>query len=188
MNEATKRSVFLILTCSSVAVFTVSLMGSRGVGQINNPPVLAIASGMSAPSSPCNSQTLSSAYYQLPSTNQIWMCDGNNWNVVAGQTGAQGPAGTNGTNGNNGSTYLTGTTGVITGTLLAIGGFDSGTATVSGAATGTPCVASTTDGSNPSSSVVVSCIVTSTNTATVSLTALVLATPASKSYNVRVYP
>ena len=84
--------------------------------------------------------------------------------------------------------YLSGTTGVITGTLLALGGQDTGTATVTGATAGTPCVASTTDGTNPSSSVVVSCIVTAANTATVYETALAAGTPLSKAFNIRVFP
>lgn len=101
---------------------------------------------------------------------------------ATGSTGAQGPTGAAGTS------YLSGTTGTITGTLLAIGGTDTGTATVTGAVTGQPCEASTTDGTNPSSSVVISCRVSSSNTATVTLTGIVIATPASKAYSVRVFP
>lgn len=81
---------------------------------------------------------------------------------------------------------LTGTTGTITGTLLAVGGTDTGTVTVAGAVVGKPCSVSTTDGTNPSSSVTYHCEVTSTNTVTVTLQAAAIATPASKAYNVSV--
>lgn len=197
------RIIFSAALCFVLGAFVLVHSNHHISAQINNPPTLMIPGGTAAPSSTCDSTNKFSPYYQSPSMNQIWMCDGTAWNIVAGQTGATGPQGATGDPGATGatggigptgptgaagSTYLKGTTGTITGTLLAVGGFDSGTATISGAVTGTPCTASTTDGSNPSSSVVVACIVTSTNTATVTLTAILIATPASKSYNVRVYP
>lgn len=118
----------------------------------------------------------------------------------SGATGSTGTAGTNGTNGSNGATgatgstgtsgvsYLSGTTSTITGTLLAVGGFDSGTVSISGATAGMGCLANTSDGSEVSTSVTIRCDVTSTNTVTVKVIAFVIATPGSKAYSVRVFP
>lgn len=104
-------------------------------------------------------------------TNQVSYCDGTNWDAEVGAV-----------------PYLSGATGTITGTLLAVGGSDTGTATVTGAVAGQPCDVSTTDGSNPSSSSYVHCEVTAANTVTVTITAFAISTPASKAYNVRVFP
>lgn len=104
---------------------------------------------------------------------------------VVGNTGATGITGATGT---NATSYLSGTSGTITGTLLAVGGTDTGTLTVTGASVGMPCTADTTDGTNPSSSVAITCRVTSANTVTVILTGFAIATPASKQYSVRVFP
>jgi hypothetical protein len=80
----------------------------------------------------------------------------------------------------------TGTTGTITGTLLAVGGCDSGTATVTGAIPGQVAEAATTDGTFLGGSFDIRADVTSSNTVTVNICAKVLGTPASKAYNVRV--
>jgi hypothetical protein len=82
---------------------------------------------------------------------------------------------------------LTGTTGSIGGGALLINQSASGTATVTGATTGQPCIATPTDGTDMlSSSVQIGCTVTSSNTVTVRVYALIALTPASKTYNVRV--
>lgn len=83
---------------------------------------------------------------------------------------------------------LTGTTSAIGGSLLAaIGNTASGTATVTGATTGMTCVAQATDGTNMTAvGGVVTCTVTSANTVTVNVVALIAFTPASKTYAVRV--
>lgn len=83
---------------------------------------------------------------------------------------------------------LAGTTSAIGGSLLAvIGNVASGTATVAGATVGMPCVAQATDGTNMTAiGGVVTCTVTSANTVTVNVVALIAFTPASKTYAVRV--
>lgn len=112
----------------------------------------------------------------------------NGTNGTNGATGPTGSTGVTGTTGTNATSYLSGTSGTITGTLLAVGGTDTGTLTVTGASVGMPCTADTTDGTNPSSSVAITCRVTGANTVTVILTGFAIATPASKAYNVRVFP
>jgi len=87
------------------------------------------------------------------------------------------------------TSYLTGTTGSIGGSLLALGGSASGTATVTGATAGMPCIATPSDGTNIAAlGMSVECTVTSSNTVTVNAVAFVALTPPSKTYNVRVYP
>lgn len=87
------------------------------------------------------------------------------------------------------TSYLSGTTGSIGGSLLLVGASASGTATVSGAAVGMPCVATPSDGTNIAGvGGDIICTVTSANTATVNVVAIISLTPASKTYNVRVYP
>lgn len=82
---------------------------------------------------------------------------------------------------------LKGTTGNIGGSLLAIGGVASGTVTISGAVAGSPCIASTSDGTNILGlGADVSCTVTSANTATVTVAAIVALTPPSKTYSVTI--
>ena len=87
------------------------------------------------------------------------------------------------------ATPLRGTTGSIGGGLLAVGASATGTATISGAIAGQPCIASTTDGTNITGlGADLSCTVTSANTATVTVTAIVALTPPAKTYNVIVFP
>jgi hypothetical protein len=82
---------------------------------------------------------------------------------------------------------LSGVTGSIGGSLLSIGASTTGTATVNGAVTGQPCIASASDGTNMLTlGLIVHCDVTSTNTVTVTLYAIVALTPASKTYNVTI--
>lgn len=84
---------------------------------------------------------------------------------------------------------LSGTTGSIGGSALLVGGCSSGTATVSGASVGQPVEVSPTDGTNIQAlGVVVSANVTSSNTVTVNVCALLALTPSSKQYSVRVFP
>lgn len=85
--------------------------------------------------------------------------------------------------------YLTGTTGSIGGSLLALGGNANGTATVTGAVVGMPCIASPSDGTNIAAlGMSIECTVTSANTVTVNAVSFLALTPPSKTYNVRVYP
>jgi len=82
----------------------------------------------------------------------------------------------------------TGSSGAITGTLIA-GGAATGTATLSGPtkAVGTPCLASPSDGTSIASlglGVSVNASVTSSGTATVVVTGAVAGTLTSKSYTV----
>jgi len=73
----------------------------------------------------------------------------------------------------------------IGGAALLLGATTSGTATVTGAVVGTPCIASTSDGTFVSG-VNISCNVTAANVATVTLQAVLAGTPVAKTYNVRV--
>lgn len=85
---------------------------------------------------------------------------------------------------------LKGSTGTITGTLLAVGSCDSGTATVSSATVGmTATTPTATDGTDLAAlGFNVQATVTSSNTVTVDICAIVLGTPPSKAYNVAVIP
>jgi hypothetical protein len=85
-------------------------------------------------------------------------------------------------------TPMTGTTGSIGGSLLAsVGATATGTVTIQGAAVGQPCIASTSDGTNMLAiGFAVHCDVTAANTATVTVSALIIGTPASKTYLVRI--
>lgn len=82
---------------------------------------------------------------------------------------------------------ITGTTVSIGGAILAVGGTVSGAASVPGAIQGQVCTCGTSDGTIVAG-VTRQCDVTSNGTATVTLTAAVLGTPAAKTYNVRVIP
>lgn len=85
--------------------------------------------------------------------------------------------------------YLKGTTGSIGGSALLLGGCTSGTATVTGASPGMPVEVSPSDGTNIQAvGTVVSGNVTSSNTVTVNVCALLSVTPTAKTYNVRVFP
>ena len=82
---------------------------------------------------------------------------------------------------------LSGTTGSIGGSLLAVGASASGTVTVTGATVGMPCDAQASDGTNMSAlGANVGCTVTAANTVTVNVVAIVALTPAAKTYVVRV--
>src|SRR5882724_8771136 len=83
---------------------------------------------------------------------------------------------------------LRGATGTITGTLLAAGACNSGTATVTGAVAGQSAKANTSDGTFIGGGFTVNADVTSNNIATVNICAVFLSTPPSKSYNVMVNP
>ena len=81
---------------------------------------------------------------------------------------------------------LRGTTGTITGTLLALGACNTGTATVTGATTAMQATASPV--SDPGSTVVWHAWVSSANTVTVKECELVLGTPNNTAFNVTVNP
>lgn len=77
----------------------------------------------------------------------------------------------------------------IGGSALLINQSSTGTATITGAVAGQPCIAVPSDGTDMlGSSVQVSCTVTAANTATVRVYALIAATPVSKTYSVRILP
>lgn len=92
----------------------------------------------------------------------------------------------NGITASNFSGVLSGTTGAIGGAALAAGACTTGTATVAGAAVGTPVVVSASDGSLPSGLVMLRGAVTGAGTVTVQVCAVGAVTPAAVSYNVRV--
>jgi len=81
---------------------------------------------------------------------------------------------------------LRGTTGTITGTLLALGACNTGTATVTGATTAMQATASPV--SDPGSTVVWHAWVSSANTVTVKECELVLGTPNNTAFSVTVNP
>jgi hypothetical protein len=83
---------------------------------------------------------------------------------------------------------MSGTTGSIGGGALLLGACASGTATVTGATAGQVVKANTSDGTFIGGSFQISADVTSSNTVTVNVCAVVAGTPASKTYNVRVVP
>jgi hypothetical protein len=79
------------------------------------------------------------------------------------------------------------TSGSIGGGLLLVGGTAAGTVTINGAAIGMHCMATASDGTNMVGlGLLPTCTVTSSNTVTVSLIAIISLTPAAKTYNVRV--
>lgn len=116
----------------------------------------------------CNAQMEMLPFYDY-SGNQFYMCHTNVWVAQA-------------------KPYLTGTTGTITGTLLAVGGSDTGNVTITGAAVGANCQANASDGTAPATGTFVDCNVGSTNTVTVRVVAFVIGTPPSKTYSVKVFP
>jgi hypothetical protein len=81
---------------------------------------------------------------------------------------------------------LRGTTGTITGTILVIGGCDTGTASIAGATTSMHASASPV--TDPGTGVVWHAWVSSANTVTVKECALLSLTPANTTYNVVVNP
>lgn len=81
---------------------------------------------------------------------------------------------------------LRGTTGTITGTLLALGACNTGTATVTGATTAMQATASPV--SDPGTTVVWYAWVSSANTVTVKECELILGTPNNTAFNVAVNP
>ncbi len=81
---------------------------------------------------------------------------------------------------------LAGQTGAIGGKALAAGTCASGTATVAGAAIGTPVMVSASDGSLPGGLMMLSAAVTTANTVSVQVCAVSAGTPPLVSYNVRV--
>ncbi len=92
----------------------------------------------------------------------------------------------NGVTASNFNGVLGGTTGVIGGTALTAGTCASGTASVAGAAVGTPVLVSASDGSLPSGLTLLSAAVTAANTVSVQVCAVSAMTPAAVSYTVRV--
>jgi len=129
-------------------------------------PGTSTSNGSGASSGSC----VSGSSYTDSSTGYAWTCKNGAW--VLGAT----------------SGVMSGSTGTITGTLLAVGGCDSGTATVTGATPGQNVIANTTDGSFLGGSFQVISNVSSSNTVTVNVCAVVAGTPASKAFNVKVIP
>jgi hypothetical protein len=83
---------------------------------------------------------------------------------------------------------MSGTTGSIGGSLLAsVGAATTGTITIQGASVGQPCIATASDGTNMLAiGFMVHCDVTTANTVTVTVAALIIGTPTSKTYFVRI--
>lgn len=85
------------------------------------------------------------------------------------------------------STTLCATSSSIGGSLLTVGATVSTTVTVQGAQTGMACIVQPTDGTDMIAlGAIPTCTVTSVNTVTVRLIAVLSLTPVSKSYTVRV--
>jgi|SRR5882757_1288510 len=85
------------------------------------------------------------------------------------------------------STTLCGTSSSIGGSLLTVGASASGTLTITGAQPGMVCLAQPSDGTDMVAlGATVACTVTSTNTVTIRVLAVLSLTPAVKTYTVRV--
>lgn len=161
----------------------------------------------------CNTASAYLPGYETVS-NLLYICDGANWRSILGATGATGVAGATGSTGltgasgatgstgstgvtgatgatgATGNTYLKGTSGTVTGTLLLAGGFDSGTATVSGATAGMSCDGVNATDGTVMGSYTLKCFVTGSgaNNVTVTVMSPVAGTPPTKSYNFVVNP
>lgn len=125
-----------------------------------------ISNGSGAPGGAC----VSGSVYTDSATGNAWTCTGSAWKMVA--TAAT----------------LSGTTGSIGGGALLLGNCASGTVTVTGATAGQVAKANTSDGTFIGGSFQVQADVTSSNTVTVNVCAVVAGTPGAKSYNVKVFP
>jgi hypothetical protein len=85
------------------------------------------------------------------------------------------------------SVILCATTGSIGGGALLVGASAAGTVTVTGAQVGMPCIAQPSDGTDMIAvGAIPVCIVTSANTVTVRVIAILALTPTAKTYVVRV--
>lgn len=124
------------------------------------------SNGTGAPSGAC----ISGSSYTDANTGYAWTCKASVW--VLGAT----------------SGVMSGTTGSIGGGALLLGACASGTATVTGATPGQVVIANTSDGSFIGGSFQEQANVSSSNTVTVNVCAVVAGTPSSKQYNVRVIP
>jgi hypothetical protein len=125
------------------------------------------SNGSGVPSGSC----VSGSTYTDASTGNAWTCLASAWKLGAT------------------SGVMSGTTGSIGGGALLAGACASGTATVTGATTGMPAVASPSDGTNIAAlGTSISATVTSASTVTVNVCALLALTPTAKTYTVRVVP
>lgn len=118
---------------------------------------------------PCDASHMGLPYYNLASgvSRPIWLCNGTIW--IQAQ-----PA-------------ISAVTVSIGGSLLILNSTTSGTATATGAVPGQNCIATRSDGALPAAGTIIDCAVTAANTVTVRLTALIAATPAATTYNVRIF-
>ena len=105
---------------------------------------------------------------------------------ATGATGAAGPVGPVGATGAAGPGDLTGTTGLIGGSALLLGGCATGTATVAGAVKGHRVAAVNADGSLFGGGFKVDGAVVTAGTVTVEECAIVAGTPPAKAMNVYV--
>jgi hypothetical protein len=130
-------------------------------------PGTSISNGSGAPSSSC----VSGSAYIDSATGYHWTCKGGAWILMS--SGAP----------------ISCTTGSIGGSLLLAGASASGTATCTGATTSMVCDTQASDGTNMAAlGATPACTVTSANTVTVNVVAIIGLTPASKTYSVRVIP
>lgn len=117
---------------------------------------------------PCDTSHMGLPFYNLsPGVSRpIWICNATNW--IQAQ-----PA-------------ISGTTVSIGGALILLGGSVTGTGIVTGAAIGSNCIATPTDGTLLPVGIVIDCAVQSLGVATVRLSAAIAGTPPAKTYNVRI--
>jgi hypothetical protein len=154
-----KKIIIVITAVLLIAAFGIHYSNAQSGGA-----VVQVSSG--APTGTCQS-----AHVDIDSaTGNLYTCKAGTWMLSALP----------------GSIPLRGTTGTITGTLLALGSCNTGTATVTGATTSMPAVA--TPVSDPGIGIVWNAFVSSANTVTVKECALVLSTPNNTAYNVMVNP
>lgn len=126
----------------------------------------SITNGSGVPSGACTSGSA----YTDSATGNAWTCTGGAWKMVAT------------------TALLSGTTGSIGGGALLLGNCASGTTTVTGAVAGQGALANTSDGSFIGGAFQIQANVSSSNTITVNICAVVAGTPPSKTYSVRVIP
>jgi hypothetical protein len=130
-------------------------------------PGTSFSNGSGAPIGAC----VSGSSYVDSTNGNYWTCSSSAWKLTA--TGAP----------------LTGTSGSIGGSLLAVGASASGTITVTGATVGMVCTAQPSDGTNMYAvGANIGCTVTSANTVTINVVAIVSLTVPSKTYTIRVVP
>lgn len=153
------KKLLLFLTCCVFVLIAGRFLKAQLAGT-------STSNGSGAPVGAC----ISGSSYTDASSGNAWTCVGGAWRM--GATSAS----------------IGGITGSIGGGALLLGNCASGTATVTGATAGQVVKANTSDGTFIGGAFNVLADVTSSNTVTVNVCAVVAGTPTAKSYSVKVIP